>query len=228
MAGTVKIKVTKNGPYVVSGSVPLVKEDIVPDQQGQSVEWKTVEKFPDQANYALCRCGHSKTKPFCDGTHVKIGFDGTETASREPYLDQAKLYRGPVDSLTDAESLCAFARFCDPNGQVWNQVEETDEPQVKATFERQVNNCPSGRLVAWQNETGQPIEEKRDQIIALIEDIPEGCSGPLWVQGGIQVESADGFAYEVRNRQTLCRCGQSNNKPFCDGTHASIGFSDKS
>lgn len=227
MAREPKIKVTKDGPYIVSGSVPLVREEIVANAQGQSVDWKTVENFPDQANYALCRCGHSKTKPFCDGTHAKIGFDGTETAAREPYLEQAGLMRGPVDSLTDAESLCAFARFCDPNGQVWAQVEQTDNPAIEKTFVRQVNDCPSGRLVAWQNESGQPIETPRDKLIALVEDIPEGCSGPLWAQGGIQIEGADGFAYEIRNRVTLCRCGQSSNKPFCDGTHASIKFSDK-
>jgi CDGSH-type Zn-finger protein len=44
----------------------------------------------------------------------------------------------------------------------------------------------------------------------------------------VQVIGADGFAYEVRNRVTLCRCGASRNKPFCDGSHASIGFSDQS
>jgi CDGSH-type Zn-finger protein len=48
--------------------------------------------------------------------------------------------------------------------------------------------------------------------------------GPLLVRGGIPVESEDGRPYEVRNRVTLCRCGHSRNKPFCDGTHDQIGF----
>ena len=51
--------------------------------------------------------------------------------------------------------------------------------------------------------------------------------GPLWVTGGIAVEGADGETYEVRNRATLCRCGASKNKPFCDGEHTKIGFSDR-
>ena len=55
--------------------------------------------------------------------------------------------------LTDAESLCAFARFCDPNGKVWRQVSRTDDPKVRAMFLRQVNDCPSGRLVAWDKAT---------------------------------------------------------------------------
>jgi len=48
----------------------------------------------------------------------------------------------------------------------------------------------------------------------------------LWVRGGIPVTSANGFHYEVRNRVTLCRCGTSKNKPFCDGSHAAIKFKD--
>lgn len=51
--------------------------------------------------------------------------------------------------------------------------------------------------------------------------------GPLWVRGGIPVESSDGATYEVRNRVTLCRCGRSSNKPFCDGTHKGVGFRDE-
>ena len=60
----------------------------------------------------------------------------------------------------------------------------------------------------------------------VIEDPAERVSGPLWVRGGIPVIAADGFAYEVRNRVTLCRCGASANKPFCDGSHFKVGFRD--
>ena len=131
---------------------------------------------------------------------------------------------GPVFQLTDAESLCAFGRFCDPNGQVWSQVARTDDPHVQAMFIRQVKNCPAGRLVAWDKASGQPIEDALPVSIGLVEDPEQQCSGPLWLRGGIQVTSADGFEYEVRNRVTLCRCGESKNKPFCDGTHAAIKF----
>jgi hypothetical protein len=78
------------------------------------------------------------------GTHAKIGFDGTETASRKPYREQAKFLIGPVMSLTDAERLCAFARFCDPNGQVWRLVEETDHAKAREDFVRQTCDSPSG------------------------------------------------------------------------------------
>ncbi len=128
--------------------------------------------------------------------------------------------------LTDAENLCAFGRFCDPNGQVWNQVGQSDDPAVRETFIRQVGNCPAGRLVAWDKGTKKPVEPELPVSICLIEDPAQECSGPIWLRGGIPVVSADGFEYEVRNRVTLCRCGQSQNKPFCDGTHAQTKFKD--
>lgn len=224
--GEPKVVVSKNGPYLVSGGVPLARQTIVADEAGDSQAWKegTAVAAPD--SYALCRCGRSANKPFCDGTHNKVGFDGTETASRAPYREQARVTEGPALALTDAEALCAFARFCDPNGQVWNQVERSDDAHVHAQFVRQVNNCPSGRLVAWDRRTGEPIEQALPVSIGLIEDPAQGVSGPLWLRGGIAVIAADGFAWEVRNRVTLCRCGGSKNKPFCDGTHAAIKFTD--
>jgi CDGSH-type Zn-finger protein len=224
--GERRVVVSKNGPYLVSGAVPLAKQTIVADAEGGSQQWKEGHAFAAQDAYALCRCGHSKNKPYCDGSHTKAHFDGTETASREAYREQAQVLEGPAMSLTDVESLCAFARFCDPNGQVWNQVTRTDEPELRAMFVRQVNNCPSGRLVAWERKSGKALEEPLPPSIGVIEDPPQAVSGPLWVRGGIPVIAADGFAYEVRNRVTLCRCGASKNKPFCDGSHAAVGFSD--
>src|SRR5438128_2147956 len=95
-----KITIAKNGPYVVSGSVPLTKETIGTDAGGESVKW-VGDHHPvaKQGSYALCRCGGSSTKPFCDGTHARNGFDGSETASREPFMKQAKILDGPTMQL---------------------------------------------------------------------------------------------------------------------------------
>jgi CDGSH-type Zn-finger protein len=222
----VKITVTKNGPYMVSGDVPLAKQTIVTDREGGSEEWREGEALKHPESYALCRCGHSRTKPFCDGSHQKAHFNGTETASRASYADQAQPFEGRTMVLTDVESLCAFGRFCDPHGQVWNQVTRSDDPEVRRTFVRQVNNCPAGRLVAWERASGKAVENPLPQSIGLVEDPSQGVSGPLWVRGGIPLIAADGFAYEVRNRMTLCRCGASSNKPFCDGSHVTVKFRD--
>jgi CDGSH-type Zn-finger protein len=214
------IQITKDGPYIVKGALPLVEQWIVTNAEGDSLDYREGKKYPPQPQYALCRCGQSGNKPFCDGTHKKVQFDGTETASREPYLKQAKTIEGPTMVLTDAESLCAFARFCDPKGRIWNLVKQTDTPEARRLVEFEAGHCPAGRLVAWERETGKAIEPKFEPSLGLIEDTEKKVSGPIWVRGGIPVVAVDGETYEIRNRMTLCRCGQSGNKPFCDGAHA--------
>jgi CDGSH-type Zn-finger protein len=221
-----RVQVSKNGPYRVSGNLPLDEQIIGTDGAGESVAWEQGRTFPMQQQYALCRCGRSSHKPFCDGTHAHVGFDGAETASRATYREQAKVIRGPTMTLTDAEALCSSGRYCDPNGSVWNLVNMAD-PADREDFVRQTCDCPSGRLVAWDDATGEPVEPKYEPSISLVQDPANDCSGPLWLRGGVQLVGADGFDYEIRNRVTLCRCGASNNKPFCDGSHVSIGFSDK-
>jgi CDGSH-type Zn-finger protein len=220
----VRVTVSENGPYMVTGDIPLAKQTIATDAEGGSETWQEGAAVAHRESYALCRCGASGNKPFCDGSHLRIGFAGAETASRDAHRDQAKVLDGPIHQLADAESLCAFARYCDPNGSVWSQVARTDDRGVRTMFVRQVNDCPSGRLVAWDKASGQPIEHPLPVSIGLVEDPEQQCSGPLWLRGGILVVAADGFEYEERNRVTLCRCGESKNKPFCDGTHAAIKF----
>lgn len=223
----IQVKVTLNGPYEVTGKVPLRIETIGANIHKESVKWIPGKTFePKEQPFYLCRCGHSKNKPFCDNTHLKIDFEGTETAGHTTYVEEAELLEGPNMLLTDVQHLCAFARFCDPNGQVWNMVNDTDDPAVKAQFIKQVGECPSGRLVAWDRATQTPIEPELKPAIGIIEDPAKDTSGPLWLQGGIEVLDAEGVPYEIRNRVTLCRCGASANKPFCDGSHASMGFKD--
>ena len=64
-----KIRVIENGPYMVFGGVPLTAQKIVLDADGQCREWSETRQYPEQQKYSLCRCGKSKNKPFCDGTH---------------------------------------------------------------------------------------------------------------------------------------------------------------
>lgn len=221
-----RIKVLRNGPYVVSGGVPLMKATIVTGPEGDPDQWLEGDPVPTQERYSLCRCGRSSNKPFCDGSHFEAGFDGTETASREPYLEQAVLLEGPGVDVTDAAALCAEARFCVACDTLWRSVEHTDDPAVADQVIRQSCLCPSGRYTAWDKETHQPYEMELAPSIGFVEDPALAVSGGLWVRGGIPIESADGFEYETRNRVTLCRCGESKNKPFCDGTHCEIGFTD--
>jgi len=221
-----KIVVSKDGPYIVSGNIPLTVQIITPNEEGFSWDWNQGKTFDTKSDYKLCRCGRSKTKPFCDGTHKKIKFHGKETASRTPLARQSETFDGPTMTLSDAEQLCAFARFCDPEGKIWGLIEQTDNPEARELAIREANHCPAGRLVLHDKKTGKEIEHKLPPSIGVVEDPALGCSGPLWVRGGVRIESENGIPYEVRNRVTLCRCGASNNMPFCNGSHASIKFRD--
>jgi CDGSH-type Zn-finger protein len=221
------ICVTANGPYLVAGGVPLRNQHIVTNEDGESVDWRAGEPLAHSEAYALCRCGRSRNKPFCDGTHKTVAFDGTETASHAPYEKQAKRIAGPTMVLEDAEGLCAFARFCDRHGQIWNLVEKSDDPRAARLVEYEAGHCPSGRLVVKETAKAKTLEPQFEPSIGLVQDTANEISGPLWVRGRIPVTGADGRAYEVRNRVTLCRCGASRNKPFCDGSHASINFDDR-
>ncbi len=221
-----KIVVNPRGPYRVVGGIPLSVQVITPNARGESWDWVEGRKFPVAKEYLLCRCGQSKNKPFCDNSHLAARFEGTETASRRPIERQSEHWDGPTHVLSDAESLCAFARFCDPMGKIWSLISQTTDPRVRELVIREASHCPSGRLVLHEKETGKLVEPTLPPSIGLIEDPAMECSGPLWVRGGVRVESVDGRAYEVRNRMTLCRCGASTNMPFCNGSHASIRFQD--
>ena len=213
------IQVGTNGPYFVSGNVPLFEKIILYDSRWDTCQWKDGIAYSQKDAYALCRCGHSNTKPFCDGTHLKIHFDGTETATHTTYQDQAEIIDGPGLKLTDAKNLCASARFCHRAGGIWNLINTSDRPSDRKIAIEEAADCPSGRLVVYEKATGKPLEPTFEPSIAVIEDSSMNINGPLWVRGGIPIHAADGTTYEVRNRMALCRCGKSKNKPFCDSSH---------
>ncbi|MCL2359376.1 MAG: CDGSH iron-sulfur domain-containing protein [Nitrososphaerota archaeon] len=214
-----KIQVTKDGPYMVLGGIPLYRMIIKCDHSITPSEWVVGEKLETPSNYALCRCGETSNKPFCDGTHIKNNFKGTETSKNTPFETMANSIEGPKITLKDAEILCASARFCHRNGDIWNQISQTNEAKIKENCIENACTCPSGRLAIVDKEAGNAVEPKLDQAIGLIEDPSIGRDGPLWVRSGIPVYSTEGKLYEIRNRMTLCRCGKSTNKPFCDSSH---------
>jgi len=218
-----RIKVTEDGPYLVTGNVPLYEKKITPRGKGYVLE--PGRELPQAESYALCRCGASKHKPFCDGSHVAAGFVGTETASRLTYDERAGLLEGPgVDMLDDGR--CAFARFChQERGVAWDLVKASDDEECRDEAIQAASGCPAGRLVAVDHDRGE-IEPEYPPSVFIVQDPEKDASAGIFVRGGIPIESADGHEYEIRNRVALCRCGASRNKPFCDARHVAIQFLD--
>ena len=207
---TSHITVTEDGPYMVEGGVEVV------NAEGQVVSAK--------GKVFLCRCGGSQNKPFCDGTHAEKGFVGTEVADRGPIEERREAYAGNGITVYDDRSVCSHAGECTDNlPSVWKLKSEPwiDPKGANADqIAEVVRRCPSGALSYALDDDSGTVEEHLGPAVRASRD------GPYHVRGGIQVTSSDGQSYERRNRQTLCRCGASKNKPFCDGTHWQIGFKD--
>lgn len=227
---TYYIKIVADGPYLLYGNPPIDQEIIVPNKEGTSWVYRKGTHFEtsptDDGHIALCRCGCSKHKPFCDGSHTHADWDPAETNDKRPLLENTDETDGSTMTLADNEQYCAFARFCDAYGRIWNLVEIARNQDERELVKHEAGHCPSGRLVLYDKKNDTIFEPPFKPSIGIIEDPGIKVSGPIWVKGGIRIKSADGTSYEIRNRVTLCRCGQSQNKPFCDGTHVSMHFHD--
>jgi CDGSH-type Zn-finger protein/ferredoxin len=198
------IECKSNGPYLVK-DLP------------QLTNWKG-ESIPPKPVMALCRCGGSAAKPFCDGTHQRNGFSGAKLGGLP---DRRDSYRGRRITLHDNRSICSHAGHCTDGlpsvfkygAEPWIDV---DGAAAEAIIEA-VRNCPSGAL-SYSIDDIPPPEEPREPVITITKDGPYAVAGDVELIGGRWAHGASSRRY------TLCRCGGSKNKPFCDGTHWSIGF----
>jgi len=234
-----RILVVPDGPYLVYGNVPLVRKRKVVSEERRAITWERTEVIAAEDTYALCRCGQSTTKPFCDGMHARIRFDGAETADARPTAERRKTLAGstepaPGEVILEGaglvvrrdSSLCMRAGFCAGRlRKIPEMMEGIGDSDVRAHIIGMIERCPSGTYTYALTPDGPDIEPDLPAAIAVTAE--EGdLAGCLWVTGAVPVERADGRPFEARNRTTLCRCGRSKSKPLCDGTHREIGFSE--
>lgn len=216
-----KIKIIKDGPYCVFGAVPLSEKIITP--VGKHYEYREGRKLPQKNTYSLCRCGQTKTPPFCDGYHDQIDFEGEETASKLEYATRADILEGKEIDLLD-DNRCAFLRFCHTEkGDTWDLIKESDKKEKKELAIKSAEECLAGRLTAV-SKAGEILEKEFKPAIEILQDPEKGVGSAIIVKGKIEIEGADGETYEPRNTIALCRCGESANKPFCDCSHFHTGF----
>ena len=170
---------------------------------------------------ALCRCGASKNKPFCDGTHGAIGFKGTNTA--DPAKDKRKAYKGKRITILDNRAICSHAAYCtDELKSVFRMREEPwidpDGAAVEAIMAT-IRKCPSGAL-SYSIDGVEADTPNRPPMITVTDNGPYAITGGVELMG---VKRGEGASTE---HYTLCRCGASRNKPFCDGSHWTVEFRD--
>jgi CDGSH-type Zn-finger protein len=169
----------------------------------------------------LCRCGASQNKPFCDGNHKYAGF--TDEISPDRTADKATRYEGRDITLINNPLLCSIAGYCHHElASVFNLKNDPWIDPAGDTLEHiksLIEKCPSGALSYSINGQPQPVSDREATI--TIEK-----NGPLRITGGIELKDAHWGQGASAEHYTLCRCGASKNKPFCDGSHATINFDD--
>ena len=220
-----RIVVQPHGPYRVYGRVQLVRKvKVVAPESDQSLDWKKTETLDGGETYDLCRCGQSGSKPFCDGSHARVGFDGSETAKTGSYESRSWRSQGEGISVRRVGSLCMHAAFCEGRTrQLDDWLPGTADTDVRSHVMWMIDHCPSGSYTYAIGPDDEAVEPDLPEQIAVIEE-EHGLASGYWVTGGIPILRADGEPWEPRNRVMPCRCGQSSNKPLCDGTHRAIDF----
>jgi CDGSH-type Zn-finger protein len=206
---TATIDCRPNGPYLV--------KDL------QTIRNSRGEALPlAGGGVALCRCGGSANKPFCDGTHGRNGFSSARAVDAPP--SRRKAYAGQSITVHDDRSLCAHSGVCTSRlaavfrmgSRPWIDADGADADAIVQT----VRACPSGAL-SYSIGDATPAPSMREPAITVTRN------GPYAVVGGVALSNATLPAGASTEHYCLCRCGQSKNKPFCDGSHWDAGFTDE-
>ena len=224
------IQIREKGPYSVHGDIPLIRKKRVTSGEGEALSWATTENFTSDDPYVLCRCGQSKTKPFCDGTHDYIAFDDSGREHFAPIADSCEVIENDGIRIKVDNSYCVHAKYCfNKASGIRALMAGPADANAKSQIMAMADRCPSGTFAYELDLDGEMTECEEDlptEVAAISKDRHSDTAGPLWVSGKVPIMQPDGTFLEPRNRVTLCRCGNSKNKPFCDGTHASIGFNE--
>src|ERR687883_1790991 len=191
------------------------------------------EPLSTVSGVALCRCGASNNKPFCDGTHATIGFSsenkGTEKDAggeekNKVIKDNRKDYVGKKITVHDNRRICSHAAECVNN--LPSVFKLNARPWIDpdgATLEEIINTirkCPSGALSYSIDGIEYRDQNERMPMITVSKGGPYLVTGSINLMGD-NIQWAEGASKE---HYVLCRCGASNNKPFCDGMHRVINF----
>jgi len=206
MKNKIGISTAKNGPLVLKNLTELT--------EGNG------KRFPLKSETtALCRCGASEHKPFCDGTHGKINWESKKLDGRQPRrIDD---YIGKQITIHDDRGICSHAGFCtDGLPNVFRmRVEPWINPDAESVeiIIATIIKCPSGAL-------SYTIDNVLHNSFSEIPEVQVTQDGPYFIKGSIELNDDD--KPESEEHFALCRCGKSRNKPFCDGEHWYYNFKD--
>lgn len=202
---TVTIQPTENGSLAVTGL--------------ENFRNSRGEALPTKAKIFLCRCGGSSNKPFCDGSHKRNGFSDARESSAP--LDKERAYAGQQITVHDNRAICSHSQRCvkelaavfNNKSRPWVNPDGASPEEIIAL----VKKCPSGAL-SYSIAGKQQRNFEREPQITISKNGPYHISGEIVLQHDLQPPATEHYS--------LCRCGASKNKPFCDGSHHQSGFQD--
>ncbi len=201
------ISLEKNGPLVVERLQHFV------NSRGEPIKVR--------ATMRLCRCGNSSNKPCCDSTHVRVGW--TDEKGPDGVPERLDTYAAPQVTIRDNRGICSHAGYC--TGGLPAVFRSGAEPWIDASaapadeIVRTIRRCPSGAL-AYEREGRIETDFGGEASIEV------SRNGPYRVRGSVELRGVEFGEGASREHFTLCRCGHSRNKPFCDGSHWYAGFKD--
>ena len=196
----------ENGPLELDCSDVLMMKD------GEKLETKNPAY--------LCRCGKSKNKPFCDGSHVEAGFLSKRDISQELLQN----YEGKEITINFNRSICAGSGECvhrlssvfkSGDGNNWIFPDKDKSEKIIKT----IKACPSGAL-SYSIKGKTDIDSRSEPKVSVVKN------GPYRVEG-IKLEGRPIPTNFSETKYTLCRCGYSKNKPYCDYSHAQNRWNDE-
>lgn len=201
-ADTNNVKVTcmENGPYLFEGL--------------RSIKNAKGEEIQLTSRAALCRCGESSNKPFCDGTHGRAGFASQKLEGRTQ--DKRDDYVSKEITIHDNRGICAHSGFCTDSLKSVFRIDKEPfvDPDGASTEEiiAAIEKCPSGALSYSVNGEEQVFSS--DSVSVYV-----APNGPYAIQGKVELKDTQWNEGAFKEKFDLCRCGDSKNKPFCDGSH---------
>ncbi|MBP9478130.1 MAG: CDGSH iron-sulfur domain-containing protein [Sebaldella sp.] len=205
----------KKGMIVFTKYSPFSVVDVV-------IENYEGEEYNTPRVVSLCRCGKSKNKPFCDGTHGTIDFNNER---EEEKLRGLKTYECDKITVYYDKYLCKHIGKCTHG---YPEVFNADkipwiEPKSANNLDKLIEvikKCPSGAL-SYKLEDGS-----RETVYHSEQKIKIEKNGSINITGGISLidDNKSDVILDSKEHYSLCRCGASKHKPFCDGTHIKIEF----